>query len=158
MKTFIILRVLLALHITSLVIMAGTTAIDYITFRTFWEFADKDDPRARGLLPMMEKYGAVVRAGGAMLLITGIAMLAWVDGVWWHQRWFKIKMVLVALLLLNGVIVGNKHGVAFRKQVDANTTGFMQSTSSLRITLNRFYIRQLTLFFIIVLISAIKFD
>src|SRR6478735_1022618 len=134
MKTFIILRVLLALHITSLVVMAGTTVIDYITYRTFWEFADKDDPRARGLLPMMEKYGAVVRAGGAMLLITGITMLTWVDGVWWHQRWFKIKMVLVVLLILNGALVGNKHGVAFRKQIEANATSFVQITSSVRVT------------------------
>ncbi len=158
MKTFIILRVLLALHITSLVVMAGTTVIDYITYRTFWELADKNDSRARGLLPMMEKYGAVVRAGGAMLLITGIAMLAWVDGVWWHQRWFKIKMVLVVLLVLNGAFVGNKNGVAFRKQIETTTSGLEQSASSLRITLNRFYITQLTLFFIIILLSTIKFD
>jgi len=158
MKTFIFLRVLLAFHIASLVVMAGTTVIDYITYRTFWEFVDKDDSRARGLLPLMEKYGKVVRAGGALLLITGIAMLAWVDGVWWHQRWFKIKMVLVFLLILNGTLIGNRHGVALRNAIETPDENFIQTTSLMRVTLNRFYISQLALFFSIVLISAIKFD
>jgi len=158
MKIFILLRVLLALHLSSLVVMAGTTVIDYITYRTFWEFADKSDPAARGLLPMMKKYGAVVRAAGATLLITGIAMLALVDGVWFQQWWFKIKMVMVVVLILNGALVGNKHGVAFRNQIEANAPDFTQSTSSVRVSLNRFYVSQLTLFFLIILVSTIKFD
>lgn len=158
MKMFIIIRVLLALHISSLIVMAGTTIVDYVTYRTFWGFADAADSRARGLLPMMEKYGAIVRAGGAMLLITGIAMLSLVDGVWWHQWWFKIKMILVALLILNGVLIGNKYGVAFRKQIAENGSDFVQNTSVIRVTLNRFYVGQLVLFFMIVLTSTIKFD
>lgn len=158
MKIFILLRVLLALHITSLVVMAGTTVIDYITYRTFWEFTDTGDPRARGLLPIMEKYGRVVRAGGAMLIITGIAMLALVDGAWAQQRWFKVKMVLVILLVLNGTLIGNKQGVALRKSIETNASDFIQSTASIRTNMNRFYISQLVLFFIIILTSTIKFN
>jgi len=40
MKTYLILRILLASRITGLTIMAGTTIIDYFTFKTFWRLAD----------------------------------------------------------------------------------------------------------------------
>jgi hypothetical protein len=74
MKTQISLRILLALHIAGLVIMAGTTLIDYFTFKTFWKFADQGDRRSLGLLPLMAKYGGLVRTGAAIIIFTGIAI------------------------------------------------------------------------------------
>ncbi|WP_436486341.1 hypothetical protein [Chitinophaga sp. ARDCPP14] len=158
MKLYLILRILLALHITGLVTMAGTTIVDYITFNTFWKFADEGDNRSLGLLPLMARYGALVRTGAAMLVITGITMLILVKGAWWGQLWFKIKMALVILLVLNGMLIGNKQGTKFRQIVSDNTSGFMQQTADVRITLHRFYLIQLGIFFIIILISAVKFD
>ena len=40
---YLIHRVLLELHIIGIVIMAGTAMIDYLTFKTFWDFADEGD-------------------------------------------------------------------------------------------------------------------
>ncbi len=158
MKTYILIRLVLAIHISALAIMAGTTVIDYVTFRTFWERVDVEGSEARGLLPIMSKYGSIVRASGAFLLISGIAMLALVDGVWWQQLWFKVKMALVLLLLLNGAIIGNKNGVAFRELARAYAPDFIDQSAEVRVNLNRFYLTQLFLFFAIILVSAIKFD
>jgi hypothetical protein len=137
--------------------MAGTTMIDYLTFKTFWKFADHGDARSVGLLPLMAKYGAFVRTGAAIIILTGITMLFLEKGVLWGQLWFKVKMGLVLLLVLNGLLIGNKQGHRLRETVTANASDFMQHTMNIRETMNRFYPVQLTLFFLIILISMIRF-
>ena len=158
MRTQIFLRILLTLHITGIAIMAGTSFIDYFTFKLFWKFADHGDNRSLGLLPLMSRYGEFVRIGGVIIIVTGLAMLLLVKGVWWEQSWFKIKMVLVAMVVLNGAFFGNKLGTKFREVVANNGANFIQQTADLRTQLNRFYILQLTLFFVIVLVSVFKFS
>ena len=156
MRTFLLLRILLALHITGIIIMAGATMIDYLTFKTFWKLTDQGDVRSAGLLPLMAKFGAFVRTGAAIILLTGGAMLIVGKGVWWQQPWFKIKMGLVLLLVLHGSLTGNKQGQQLRETAWAHAADFMQRTMDLRENLNRFYLVQLTLFFLLILISVIK--
>ncbi|KAA2241889.1 DUF2214 family protein [Chitinophaga agrisoli] len=155
-KTEILLRLLLTLHITGLVVMAGATLIDYITFRTFWDFADHGNSRSSlGLLPLMAKYGALVRTGAGILFISGIAMFM-IKNSWWEQPWFKVKLVLVAILILHGILVGNRTGINFRKMVVDNSPDFIQHVVNIRVTLNRFYLIQLALFFVIILVSVLR--
>lgn len=158
MKTYFILRVLLALHLVGLTIMAGTTIIDYLTFKTFWRMADKGDSGAFSLVPLMSRYGAFMRAGAAVLVLTGISMLLMVKGAWWQQLWFKIKMPLVVTLVLNGMLIGNRLGLRLRNMAHGNLPGFMEQSAGTRAGLDRFYITQLVLFSIIILVSVIKFD
>jgi hypothetical protein len=86
MTTQIFLRILLTLHITGIAIMAGTSFIDYFTFKLFWKFADHGDNRSLGLLPLMSRYGEFVRIGGVIIIVTGLVMLLLVKGVWWDNR------------------------------------------------------------------------
>lgn len=154
----LLIRILLALHITGLVMMAGTTMIDYLTFRTFWRIADQGDARALGMIPLMAKFGAYIRTGGALILLTGITMLILEKSVWVNQTWFKVKMVLVFFLLVNGLFVGNTQGEKFRESVSAHASDFVNHTIDIRQSLGWFYPIQLLLFFFIILISMIRFD
>ncbi|HEU4554605.1 MAG TPA: DUF2214 family protein [Chitinophaga sp.] len=157
MKTQIGTWILLALHLAGLVMMAGTTMVDYMTFKTFWMFADQGNTRSSiGLIPLMARYGALVRAGAGVLFITGIALLLLARGVWWQQPWFKVKMGLVVLLVLNGILMGNRQGVKLRGLVAAYGDAFVQHTGDVRLALSRFYIIQLTLFLLIILAGVIK--
>jgi len=156
MNAPLFMRILLALHIMGLVIMAGTTVIDYVTFKTFWKLALSGD-RPSGLLPLMARYGILVRTGGALLLITGIMMLVAGNGVWWQQIWFRIKMLLVVLLVLNGMFVGNKQGHQFREAIAQNAVDLIDRTTPIKNTLNLFYVVQLTLFLFIILVSVIPY-
>jgi preprotein translocase subunit SecG len=156
MKAYLIIRVLLALHIAGIIIMAGTTMIDYLTFKTFWHFAKQGDDRSVGLLPLMAKYGAFVRTGAVIIITTGIAMFLLEKGIRWGQLRFKVKMGLVLLIILNGVLVGNRQGHKLRETVAANASDFMQHTMKIRESMDRFYPIQLTLFFLIILISVIR--
>lgn len=156
---YFLLKILLAFHIMGFVIMAGTTTIDYFTFSTFWKFADRgDNSGALGLLPLMARYGAFVRTGAIIILITGITMLTLVNGNWWDQRWFRVKMVLVMLLITNGMFVGNKQGNKLRSLITASPTNFLSQTISVRETLQWFYLAQLILFFLIILVSVVRPD
>jgi len=158
MKTQIFLWALLALHLSGLVLMAGTTVIDYVTFKTFWKLTDAGDNRSLGLLPLMARYGTFVRAGGVLLILSGIGMLILSKDLWWQQCWFKIKMGLVALLILNGNFIGNKQGSKFRKIIADNGPDLIDQAKHVKSALNNFYLIQLMLFFAIILISIVKFD
>ena len=156
MKTYLIVRVLLALHITGIVIMAGTTMIDYLTFRTFCQFTDTGDDRATGLIPLMAKYGAFVRTGAITLILTGVALFVIDKGEIWGQVWFKVKLALIIAVVVNGIFSGNKQGHRLRATVMAHTTGFSQYIAIIRESLSRFYPIQLTLFFLLILVSMLR--
>ena len=158
MKEYLILRILLAFHLAGLTIMAGTTIIDFLTFKTFCRLLSNDSSKVSGLLPLMSAYGSFVRMGAVILILTGACMFIILDGVWWQQLWFKIKMGLVVLLILNGMMVGNKNGSKLRSMVYEGLPDLLQRTADIRDGLNRFYISQLVIFFLIILLSAIKFD
>ena len=158
MKTQIMLRLLLVVHLAGLVLMAGTTVIDYVTFKTFWKLTDEGENRPLGLLPLMARYGTFVRTGAALLIVTGTGMLILSKDYWWQQSWFKIKMGLVALLILNGIFIGNKQGSRLRKIIADNGPDFVQQATQVRSSLNNFYLIQLMLFFAIILVSIVRFD
>ncbi len=158
MKENLFVRVLLACHLVGLTIMAGTTIIDYFTFKTFCRFMYDNDNKASGLLPLMAAYGGFLRAGAVILILTGASMLLMVDGIWWQQLWFKIKLGLVVVLVWNGMMVGNKNGTRLRSMAYEGLPDLVRRTADIRDNLNRFYIIQLVIFFLIVLLSTIKFN
>lgn len=85
MKEYLILRILLAFHLAGLTMMAGTTIIDFFTFKTFCRFMSADINKASGLLPLMSAYGNFVRAGAVILILTGASMFILLNGIWWQQ-------------------------------------------------------------------------
>lgn len=152
----LITRALIILHIVGIIIMAGTTLIDYLSFRTFWKLANDGDTRSLGLIPLMEKYGAFIRTGAVTLMLTGIAMLILQKADWIHHFWFKVKLGLFFLLLLNGMFVGNSQGHKFRETVTAHASDFTGHTMQIRKNLNLFYTVQLTLFFLTISVSIMQ--
>jgi hypothetical protein len=143
-RTQLVLRVLLPLHLTGLILMAGTTIIDYFTFKSFNQSKSPD------LLPLMSKFGSLVRTGAILLITTGITM-ALLSRHLWSQPLFRLKLALAITLVLHGMLVGNRQATKFRTLITQKNTQDLQSLTS---TLNRFYLLQLTLFFIIILISV----
>ncbi|HVU98747.1 MAG TPA: hypothetical protein VHE34_26175 [Puia sp.] len=148
-------RAVLALHVMGIVVMAGTTMIDYLTYKTFWKLADAGDARGLGLIPLMAKYGAFVRAGAVMIILTGLLLSMQEKGLFWGQSWFRIKMALTVVLVLNGMLVGNRQGNQLRDTVSAHVADFARYTMDIRVSMNRFYPMQLILFLLLISISII---
>ena len=107
-----------------------------------------------GLLSIMSKFGILVRAGAGTIILTGIGLLILSKDIW-EQPWFRLKLVLVIGLFLHGMLVGNPHGMKFRSLVAQNDGHLLQDIVSERASLDRFYIVQLALFLVIILVSVI---
>ena len=91
----------LVLHIVGITMMAGTSFIDYITFRFFYKTYATDT--AKGLVLESYLYNLQRFLGIGMLLIlaSGITMMVKLHDVWGAQLWFRIKMGLLLLVIIN---------------------------------------------------------
>ncbi|MBS1604638.1 MAG: hypothetical protein JST42_18375 [Bacteroidetes bacterium] len=134
----LLLRILLPLHLTGLVLMAGTTIFDYYCFKTLH------------FLHLASKFGVLIRTGAIIIIATGITMLI-MEKDSWSQPLFRLKLGLTAILILHGMLVGNPRATKFRTLITHNNTEHLDTLTS---GLNRFYLLQLTLFLTIILISV----
>ena len=158
MNSLHFLLLLVTLHLTGLVIMAGTTIIDYITYRTFWRIYALEKQTSKNLLQLMSKFSRLIGIGAAVLILTGFGMMVLTKGAFGQQLWFRIKFALVIILVLNGILVGRRQGSKLRKR--AADTGFQLTpqTSKLKSRLNLFYCVQLLIFIVILILSVFKFN
>ena len=158
MNTVIFIDGLLTLHLTGLIMIAGTTIIDYSTFKTFWKLVDGGQEISSGLLEATSKFSRLAGIGAALLILTGVGMMALTHGVFGEQVWFRIKFTLVVILILNGLVAGRRQGLKLRKVIANGGPGFTEQSNKLRTKLNCFYLVQLILFFAIVFLSVFKFN
>jgi len=146
-------RILLALHLCALVLMAGTTVIDYVSFKIFCSMTNAETGNASGMLPLMGRYGGLVRTGAVALILTGVIMLA-INSSLWDELWFKVKLALALLLVLNGIFIGNNLGMKFRRMAAGNILS--EDGRTVCAYLNWFYLVQLSLFALVIFVSIIR--
>ena len=152
------LPALLMLHLTALVLLAGTTLVDFVNFQAFWKLYEHQKEQASGILTASAKYSRLTGIGAALLIITGTCMLVLTHGVYARQVWFRIKIVLVLLLIVNSIFNGARVGMQLRKTFNANPPGMATQISGLKYRLQTFYFLQLSILLIIILLSAYKFN
>jgi hypothetical protein len=158
MNSFNLLQTFLVLHLTGLILMAGTTFVDYITFKTFWKQFALDREKSLGLLEATGKFSRLIGIGAALLIVTGIGMMAITKGVFGEQLWFRIKFGLVIILVLNGLLIGRRLGVRLRKTIAGGGINATLQTERFRNGLNWFHLVQLLVFLTIIFLSVFKFN
>jgi hypothetical protein len=158
MNTLILLQTLLILHLSGLTLMAGTTVTEYITFNTFSKQYEKEKERSLNLLGLMKKLSALLGVGAALLILSGIGLLILTNGVFLHQFWFKIKLILILTLVLNGFLVGGRQESKLKTSINTNGSVPCEQTTSVMLRLKIFYRVQMSLFFVIILLSVFKFS
>ncbi len=153
-----LLPALLSLHLMALILMAGTTLIDFITLRSFWRLFEKQKEKAIGLLEATASYSRMIGIGAAILIITGFGMMFVTHGVFGEQLWFRIKFVFVILLVANGVFIGRRLGLRLRKTVSGADQINPERIMQVRKSMYRFHISQLLIFTVIIFLSIFKFN
>jgi uncharacterized membrane protein len=148
----------LMLHLIALILLAGTTLIDFINNRTFWKLYENQQERASTILEASAKYARLTGIGAALLIVTGICMIALNHGWPARQLWFRIKMILVLLLIVNTIFNGRRLGIQLRKITNGNSPGVAGQAAKLKDKLQTFYLIQLGIFLIIIFLSAYKFN
>lgn len=148
----------LTLHLTALTLMAGTTLVDFMAYRSLWKIVNEKKELSAGLLQLMAKLPRLIGIGAAVLITSGIGMMALTHGVFGEQLWFRIKFGLVLLLIGNSLIIGRRLAVKLRKLLADDGPVFTEQVNLIRGKLTRFHVMQLSIFFLIIFLSAFKFN
>src|SRR5579859_3205702 len=120
MTTQTFLQLDLVLHITGFTIMAGIILADFVINRRLNRFLLTDKPRAVSVMESVAGFPRLIGIGAALLIVTGIAMVIVFKGAVAQMLWFKVKMVVVLLILLNGGIVLRRNSNRLRSLLQTN--------------------------------------
>jgi hypothetical protein len=158
---------LLVFHIIGFSLMAGTTAVDFLCYSQFWKQYAIDKRGGSAVLAVLSKFRFLFMIGFLLLLLSGIGMVVLSHGLFAAQAWFRIKMIFVLLIFLNGMIVGRRLAVKVREGVAMEIAGNLPGTAiltsqehmaELKAKLRIFHIMQLLFFLCIFILSAYKFN
>jgi uncharacterized membrane protein SirB2 len=153
-----VLPAFLMLHLIALTLLVGSTLIDFLNHRLFWKLFEQQQERASGILLNSAHYSRLPGIGAALLIVTGICMVALRHGLPAGQLWFRIKMIMVLLLIVNTIFNGRRLGIKLRKIINGNSTGLEGQVMHLKGKLQTFYLIQLGILLIIIFLSAYKFN
>jgi hypothetical protein len=149
---------LLTFHLIGLVMMAGATLVDFVNYQTFWKLFHHQKEQATGVLASSARFSRLIGIGGALLIATGLGMVALTDGVLAGQLWFKIKMVFVILLIANGGFNGRKLTSRLTKRIFTEVPFWYEQTLAIQGKLRVYFLLQLGIFLTIIFLTAYKFS
>ncbi|HVU58458.1 MAG TPA: hypothetical protein VHD83_25530 [Puia sp.] len=159
----------LVLHIIGVSTMAGAALVDFFCYTQFWKQYPRDKARAAAILPVLANFRFLFAGGFILLLISGVGMVALSHGAFAEQRWFRVKMGILVLVILNGAVIGGRTARSLRKKVEEELagTGRGQGTAlagvgqgalALKGRLRVIHLFQLLLFITIFTLSVYKFN
>jgi hypothetical protein len=151
------LQLFLVLHITGFTMMAGTVLADYTVFRKVSRWLVADRQKALTILQGSAALVILISVGAGLLVTTGIGMVIVFKGTVVHMLWFKIKMVLVVLVVLNGAVLARRSMLKLKGTLLTEGTETNGRVEGLKRRLDYIYITQLILFLTIFVLSVLKF-
>lgn len=146
----------LVLHVMGITVMAGTTFIDFITFQAFSRSFLTDKAKSLVLGNYLDKLQRFLGIGMLLILASGIMMMVKLHEVWGAQLWFRIKMGILLLIIINGLGLRRRAGSKLKAIVAASAvTG---SWHSVKVNFMLVQYIQMLLFIIIYVLSIFKFN
>lgn len=149
----------LVLHIIGITIMAGTSFIDMIVFRTFRKAFTADKVKSLVIEEQLNNLQRFMGAGMLLILISGVGMMVKLHEVWGAQIWFRVKMGVLLLVIINGLGLRRMLGSRLNKTLTGPWTADSIDTIN---TISRNFmivqLIQLSLFVIIYTLSVFKFN
>lgn len=106
MNTYNLIKTGLFLHLTGIVMMVGTTIAGISTHLRFQKLLIREKDKAFMALKATDRFPALRGAGAALVLLGGVIMMVGYNGVIMQLLWFKIKLVMIALIILNQLFFG----------------------------------------------------
>lgn len=154
-----IYQAFLVLHITGITVMAGTSFVDLIIFRSFKKAFRTDAARSRVIEEQLYKLQRFMGIGMLLILISGIGMMVKLHEVWGAQIWFRVKMGILLLVIINGLGLRRMFGSRLRKALTispaADSNNAIESIARNFVTVQ---LIQLLFFIIIYVLSVFKFN
>jgi hypothetical protein len=157
MNSLTLLNVLLVLHVVGFTTMAGTVLADFTINRRSNKYLTSDKPKALSILEGTDLFPRLVGMGVGLLVITGICMVIILKGAVTSMLWFRIKMILVLLLVINGTGPMRKNAVNLKLLLSDNTGNNNGRILALKSRMTVFHSIQMILFLAIFVLSVFRF-
>ncbi|MDJ1503638.1 DUF2214 family protein [Xanthocytophaga agilis] len=158
MDTLLIRQLLVVMHLSGLVLMAGTTVTEFVVFRTFISLFKTKGVASASFLKLMSGLEKILLAGGVLLVLSGSGLMAITEGVFLHQTWLKLKLMLILLLPLNGMLVGSPQMKKLRNSLSDQDSEVNLTIKSIVTKLNIFHTIHLFVFLLIIVLAVFKFN
>jgi len=158
--SFAIYHLALVVHIIGITIMAGTTFFDFITFRVFVKSFGADKTKGLIVADYLYRLQRFMGAGMLVILLSGVAMMVKLHEVWGAQIWFRIKMGILLLIIVNGLAIRRRLGVRLKKMLteDPSLNAESEKMRAIKTRLTTVQVIQMLLFVIIYTLSVYKFN
>ncbi len=153
-------NIALVTHVAGITIMAGTTFIDFITFNAFWKAFWTDKAKGLVLADFLYKLQRFMGIGMLVILVSGITMMVKLHQVWGAQTWFRIKMGLLLLIIINGLAIRRRIGSKLKKVLseDLSGNGASEKLGEVKRNFKAVQVIQMLLFVVIYVLSIFKFN
>ena len=150
----------LVVHIVGITLMAGTTFIDFIVFRQFRKIFPDDKPKGLALADIFYRLQRFMGIGMLVILISGVMMMVYLHQVWGQQVWFRIKMAMLLLIIINGLAIRRRLGNKLKNNLAGDQTGndFKTKLAGLESNITSVQAIQLVFFLVIFILSVFKFN
>lgn len=153
-------NIALVAHVVGITIMAGTTFIDFVTFRIFWKFFKADKVKGLVMEGYLNKLQRFMGIGMLVILVSGVLMMVKLHEVWGAQIWFRIKMGVLVLIIINGLGLRRMLGTQLKKVLaeDLSIISIDEKFRGIRRKFTTVQAIQMYLFVIIFVLSVFKFN
>lgn len=140
-------------HVIGLVLFAGPTIVAFFMSGAFWKSVGSDLQRAKLIHGLSSKFGRLTGIGILLLIVSGVGIVASTHGVVAEALWFKVKITLVILAIVNGAVFGGMLIKKLNKLLDQDE---VSSILMLRTRFQVFYSVQLLLLAGIISLGVLK--
>ncbi|MFB9845159.1 hypothetical protein [Mucilaginibacter ginsenosidivorans] len=155
MDSSTLLQTLLVLHISGFVTLAGTVVADTAIYSRVKKQLLTDKGKASVMLDGSGLFPVLIRISAIVVIVTGMGMVGIVHA-FTDMLWFRLKMLMVLGIIINGAIVGRSLMAKLRSLLSADIANNAE-TERIQRKLNVMYIVQLILFLIVFTLSVFKF-
>jgi hypothetical protein len=157
MNALTLLNSLLVLHVVGFTTMAGTVLADFTINRRLNKYLTSDKVKALSILEGTDFFIRLIGIGGGLLILTGVGMVIVLKGAVTSMLWFKIKMILVLLVMVNGGAFMRKNAVNLKLLLSGNSGNDNGRILALKGRMTIFHSIQMILFLTIFILSVFRF-
>jgi NADH:ubiquinone oxidoreductase subunit 6 (subunit J) len=136
--------------------MAGSVLADFSIYRRLNKYLIADKQKAVTILEGPAKLPVLIGVGAALLILTGVGMVSIFRESVTSMLWFRVKMILVLLVLLNGIVLARPGAVKLRATLLQNAAQDNRRIEGLGKNLRTIYVLQLVLFLSIFILSVFR--
>jgi uncharacterized membrane protein len=149
----------LVFHIIGMAIVGGSTLVAFVVQNQFWKQYEQDTGKGIAVMVAAAKVPRITMIGLSLLILSGMSMMIITHGAFGAQLWFKVKMIVLLIIIINALILRN-NGVMLKRLVteDINGREMNPELTSAKWRIRIFYLIQLSLIVTIFVLSIFKFN